>query len=151
MLKDTGSERVGVRIIFERKEVRIMPYGDRTGPMGTGPMSGRGSGFCAGYGMPGYANPAHERGFWQRGAGGFFGPAGGRGRRNWFYATGLPGWVRGLRPRPFGAGLYASGNPEMDKAEELRALKGQADFYESGLAEIKKRITELESIEKSRE
>ena len=34
-----------------------MPRGDQTGPNGTGPMSGRGAGFCAGYDMPGYANP----------------------------------------------------------------------------------------------
>ena len=32
-----------------------MPGGDRTGPMGQGPMTGRGAGYCAGFGMPGYA------------------------------------------------------------------------------------------------
>ena len=31
-----------------------MPAGDRTGPMGMGPMTGRGAGYCAGYGAPGY-------------------------------------------------------------------------------------------------
>jgi len=34
-----------------------MPWGDGTGPMGRGPMTGRGAGFCAGYNVPGYANP----------------------------------------------------------------------------------------------
>jgi len=34
-----------------------MPWGDGTGPMGMGPMTGRAAGFCAGYGVPGYANP----------------------------------------------------------------------------------------------
>ena len=33
-----------------------MPRGDGTGPMGTGPMSGRGMGFCAGFQSPGYMN-----------------------------------------------------------------------------------------------
>ena len=32
-----------------------MPRGDRTGPMGQGPMTGRNLGFCAGYDTPGMA------------------------------------------------------------------------------------------------
>ncbi|MCF7709262.1 MAG: DUF5320 domain-containing protein, partial [Verrucomicrobia bacterium] len=31
-----------------------MPGGDRTGPMGAGPRSGRAAGYCAGFGAPGY-------------------------------------------------------------------------------------------------
>ena len=34
-----------------------MPRGDRTGPTGLGPLTGRGAGFCAGFKVPGYANP----------------------------------------------------------------------------------------------
>jgi hypothetical protein len=34
-----------------------MPLGDRTGPLGLGPRTGRGLGYCAGYGVPGYLNP----------------------------------------------------------------------------------------------
>jgi len=34
-----------------------MPRGDRTGPAGMGPMTGRGAGFCAGFNMPGFMNP----------------------------------------------------------------------------------------------
>ena len=34
-----------------------MPRGDGTGRMGMGPMTGRGAGFCAGFAVPGYANP----------------------------------------------------------------------------------------------
>ena len=33
-----------------------MPRGDGTGPMGMGAMTGRGTGFCAGFKMPGYIN-----------------------------------------------------------------------------------------------
>ncbi len=40
-----------------------MPFGDGTGPMGLGPMTGRGAGFCAGFGGPGFANPIPRRGF----------------------------------------------------------------------------------------
>ena len=67
-----------------------MPGGDRTGPMGAGPMTGRGAGFCAGYDVPGYMNNIPGRGFGGgrgRGLGrGFRG--GGRGWRNQYYATG---------------------------------------------------------------
>ena len=61
----------------------IMPGGDRTGPAGMGPMTGRGAGYCAGYSVPGYANPIAGRGFggygaFGRGRGGGMG----MGRRN---------------------------------------------------------------------
>jgi len=40
-----------------------MPQGDRTGPDGQGPMTGRGRGFCAGSNGPGFASPGFGRGF----------------------------------------------------------------------------------------
>jgi hypothetical protein len=39
-----------------------MPFGDGTGPMGLGPMTGRGAGYCAGFGRPGFTNPLPRRG-----------------------------------------------------------------------------------------
>ncbi len=33
-----------------------MPGGDRTGPLGRGPMTGRGLGYCARYLLPGFLN-----------------------------------------------------------------------------------------------
>ena len=99
-----------------------MPGGDRTGPMGMGAMTGRAAGYCARSGVPGYANPVHERGFgmgfgrgrgaWGRGFGG-----GGRGWRNMFYATGLPGWMRfGGYAAPYGyPAPYQKPDPEMEK------------------------------------
>ena len=39
-----------------------MPFGDGTGPRGMGPMTGRGAGYCAGFGQPGFANPVPGRG-----------------------------------------------------------------------------------------
>ena len=34
-----------------------MPFGDGTGPLGLGPMTGRGAGFCAGFAGPSFAIP----------------------------------------------------------------------------------------------
>jgi hypothetical protein len=34
-----------------------MPRGDRTGPLGLGPRTGRAAGYCGGHGMPGFMNP----------------------------------------------------------------------------------------------
>jgi len=65
------------------KEVINMPFGDGTGPAGLGPMTGRAAGFCAGYPMPGYMNPAAGR-------------AG-------FYGVGAPTVV------PYGTGAYGYG------------------------------------------
>jgi hypothetical protein len=33
-----------------------MPQGDGTGPRGSGSMTGRGMGYCAGYAQPGFAS-----------------------------------------------------------------------------------------------
>ena len=38
-----------------------MPFGDGTGPRGIGPMTGRGTGYCAGSGQPGFTNPTLNR------------------------------------------------------------------------------------------
>lgn len=106
-------------------------------------MTGRGAGYCAGYDMPGYANPAFGRGFGM-------GWGGGRGRgyrwRNWYHATGLPGWARfgagpGWAPAA-GYGPYAP-TPE----QEVEALKGQAQWLSEQLEAINKRLEELEKGE----
>jgi hypothetical protein len=120
-----------------------MPRGDRTGPMGMGAMTGRGAGNCAGYGMPGYANPVPGRGFGMGFGGGGRGAlgrrfgGGGRGWRNMFYATGLPGWMR------FGG--YPALNPELNPEMEKQALKKQAEALQADLDFIKKHLGEIES------
>ena len=43
------------------KEVIDMPFGDKTGPPGMGPMTGRAACFCAGFPLPGYMNFAVNR------------------------------------------------------------------------------------------
>jgi len=113
-----------------------MPRGDGTGPRGQGQMTGRGAGFCAGTGVPGYANPGPGRGFGM-------GIGGGRGRRNCFYATGMPGW---MRSGGYGFGGYAAQNPAMgpDPEIEKQALKAQVDALEAELDFIKKRLSGME-------
>lgn len=39
-----------------------MPRGDRTGPAGQGPRTGRGMGYCAGYSNPGFLAGGFGRG-----------------------------------------------------------------------------------------
>lgn len=122
-----------------------MPGGDGTGPGGMGPMTGRAAGYCAGYPVPGYANPVGGRGL--RG----FGRGGGRGWRNQFYATGLTGWQRAaMGYPPFGAPMsavpYAAPfAPAMTGEQQLDALKGQAEYFKEALDGIRKRIEELEA------
>lgn len=113
-----------------------MPGGDGTGPMGMGPMTGRAAGFCAGYGTPGFASPVPGRGF--RGYGG------GRGRRNWFYATGLTGWQRAGYGYPVPAGAFPAA-PPIVREQEVEALKEQAAYLKDSLDKINIRIAELES------
>jgi len=126
-----------------------MPRGDGTGPAGMGPMTGRAAGFCADYSISGYMNSVGGRGYWGRGRGG------GRGRRNWYYATGLPGWARAPMGYPaWGgpvqsfapqAGTYA---PSMTAEQELDVLRKQAEFIQDELGQINKRIEQLETESK---
>ena len=126
-----------------------MPFGDGTGPEGMGPMTGRAAGFCADYPVPGYMNPVGRRGYWGFGRG----RRGGRGRRNGFYATGLPGWARaGLRHPALGdpANPYIDPPfvPEITPEQELAGLKQQAEYVQNTLDEINKRIEKLQADSK---
>lgn len=115
--------------------------------MGFGPMTGRGAGYCAGFGVPGYANsPGGGRG---RGVGG--GGRGGRGWRHRYYATGLPGWSRagwaaGVWP-PYAAapGLVPPPVAEPSRETTTKMLREQAEYLEEALADVKKRLEDLES------
>ena len=138
---DRGAAQAWVAAVDQeskKKGAWIMPCGDRTGPMGMGPMSGRAAGFCAGYGAPGYMNAGGGRGFgmgFGRGRGAW-GRGSGRGWRNMFYATGMPGWMRPGAP-------YAQ--PQYTPEQELTELKQQAEYFGNALEEIKKQIQELEA------
>jgi len=147
--EDADSDRSEVK---SGKEVTLMPGGDRTGPLGMGPMTGRAAGYCAGYGVPGYMNPWPGRGFWGWGRGfwgrgrGFWGwgRGFGRGWRNWYYATGLTGWQRAALG--WGAPWYGAPPTPEDEREALRA---EAQALERELGEIRRRLDELESSRKA--
>ncbi|NLY71368.1 MAG: DUF5320 domain-containing protein [Clostridiales bacterium] len=98
-----------------------MPRGDGTGPFGLGPMTGRGAGYCAGYGVPGYANPiGFRRGF---------------GR----------GFGRGLGRNPYWGGYYTPYDDiPYEPVDEKKLLKRQAEILEDQLELIKKRLSSIE-------
>lgn len=122
-----------------------MPRGNRTGPAGEGPMTGRGAGFCAGYSTPGFANPIRGRGYgfgFGRGMGyGFRGGRGGGGRRAAPYA-GYYGYEAPIAAAP----AYTPPTQE----QELAVLRDQAEFFDKTLAELRERIAGLE-VEKAKE
>jgi hypothetical protein len=120
-----------------------MPRGDGTGPAGQGPLTGRGAGYCGGYGVPGYANPAPGYGYGM-GWGGAWGH--GRGWRHWYQRTGLPGWARfgygpgwGVPPSVYGP--YAAAP---SKEQEVEFLRAQAEWLTQEVDAIHQRIAELE-------
>lgn len=132
-----------------------MPRGDRTGPVGEGPMTGRGAGFCASFGPPGFANPGVR-------GGRAFGMGRRKGFRHMYHATGLPGWARfgyspgwaGQAPMPFPP-TYQSKEPVQQQAplqyspgydveQEKEILNNQAQYLKKHLEEINKRLQELE-------
>jgi len=100
-----------------------MPGRDRTGPMGAGPRTGRGMGFCSGSQQPDLAD--QTAGF--QGRLGFGRGGAGRGWRHRFYATGIPGWV------------------PPTQEQETADLKAQADLLKTQLDAIQKRLKELEA------
>jgi len=136
-----------------RKSIKggmYMPRGDRTGPLGLGPMTGRGLGYCAGFPVPGYMNPGPGLGLrrggyfrWGRG----FGRGYGRGF-GWFWRR-SPGWA------PYAARYYSAhpwyvpfgypGAVDEDTAlkNETQALKQEIKFLEDRLAEIDESIKSL--------
>ena len=122
-----------------------MPRGDGTGPMGLGPMTGRAAGYCAGYAIPGYMNPVPGRGYFGRGRG-FFGRGGGRGRRNWYYAAGFPGWAGTSMGMPAFEGAYPYA-AEVSPEQEADILKNQADILKRQLDDVQSRISILEKAQ----
>ena len=67
-----------------------MPRGDGTGPMGMGPMTGRGAGYCAGYSVAGFMNPMGGRMGLGLGRGRGFRPYGGGRGQYPGYGMGMP-------------------------------------------------------------
>lgn len=98
-----------------------MPGGDRTGPYGLGPRTGRARGYCAGFQVPGFMNP-------MPGLGWGFGRGGGRGR----------GFRRGCW-------YYPPVNPYPQTEDELTTLEDYKKRLETEKSSIEQEISNLEN------
>jgi hypothetical protein len=115
-----------------------MPGYDGTGPLGQGPRTGGGFGFC-----PPGSGPAYGAGWYGRGAGRGGLPWGGGRGRVWGGGRGW-GWrmMSGGYPSSYwGAPPFAQWTPQ----QELEALQAQAQAMEGDLENIRQRIAQLES------
>ena len=102
-----------------------MPAGDKTGPKGMGPMSGKAAGYCVEQEIPGYASPGNDSGV-GRGQGRGFGR--GRGRR-------FRGGITGI----------SNAAPTATREQELEMLKQQAEYFKKAGEEISARIEKIET------
>jgi len=114
-----------------------MPGGDRTGPQGMGPMTGRRMGYCSGYNSPGYANPGPRR---------FFGRGFGRGFgwRRWGFAP----IERVVPVQPYTP--YQPQQPTKEQEvtmleDDAKAVEAEQKALSQELEAIKKRIEELKN------
>ena len=125
-----------------------MPRGDRTGPGGQGPMTGRAAGYCSGYTTPGYVNPGG------RFLGSGRGLSGGRGRgirhRHWYYGPGQPGWTGYDMDFPVGDMTGMPYQKNLESGDEKEFLSQQADYLRQQLDDIQKRMSELEKGKKTK-
>ena len=121
-----------------------MPAGNRTGPQGMGPRTGRGAGYCAGNDSPGYVNQGFGSGFGRGFGRGMFGRRvfGRRGFRNWHHATGMPGEM------PYGAypGAYPPA-PMMTPEQEQDLLKSQETWLQEQLEAVRGQLNKDQSKE----
>lgn len=110
-----------------------MPAGDKTGPMGQGPMTGRAAGYCVGNSAPGCMNSVGGRGRRRRG----MGQGGGRGM-----GRGMGGG-RGMGIAIESAGGQASFSGDVSQ-DELTALKQETEAMSRQMRLIQQRIQQLE-------
>ena len=104
-------------------EERKMPQGDKTGPQGQGPMTGRRMGLCNGYPMPGFMNMGCRMGF-------------GRGMRM--------GFRRGMRI-PFVSPMPMNQPVELSKEDQKKILQAELKELESEKSEIEKELKDIKS------
>ncbi|MGC9331662.1 MAG: DUF5320 domain-containing protein [Bacteroidales bacterium] len=117
-----------------------MPLGDKSGPNGQGPLTGRRRGFCTGNDQPGYTSDAPGRGM---GRGANFGGGFGRGAGNGFGTGRGMGYGRGFgrgRGYAWNAGYQ---NQPANSQDEAGMLKAESQRLERKLKAIKKRLEAL--------
>ena len=128
-----------------------MPGGNKKGPLGQGPLSGRGAGYCGGSGRPGFAT-AGSRGVGGRGQGrgGEWGRRGWRrGHRNKFWSTGLTEWQREsvaaqASDQPTAPEVDSCNDvPPVDQ-EELAAVRELADRLAQSVQDLEVRLQQDE-------
>ena len=108
-----------------------MARGDKRGPEGKGPMTGRGAGFCTGNSAPGFMNRAPRRGMGRNC----------RGNRRGELGSGMGrGFGRGLN-----GGIYYGSAPA--PVDEREMLKREAEEMKRSLGIISERLRELEKEE----
>lgn len=108
-----------------------MPGGNRKGPVGNGPRTGRAAGFCSGFNSPGFENPS---------------PGQGQGRN---IGSRNP---RRMRRRIFSrnysttpVSMQDEYDSEKSRSDELQYLKNKEKYLVSELSSIQKRIEKIES------
>ncbi len=112
--------------------------GDGTGPLGQGPLTGRGAGYCAGYSTPGYLNRDVGRGgVWRTGVRG-----GGRGNRNFFNTTGLARWQRSADLQ-----TAAPAQPGVSREQRLQQMRTRADILKAQMESLNNQIKAVESAD----
>jgi len=116
-----------------------MPGGDRTGPLGRGPITGRGLGYCSGTNRPGYAiPPRYGRGFGR-----------GRGRG---YGRGFWGRGRGFWGSDYYDPYYSTSDiesyPQRSKEEEKSYLKNLISQLEDEMKMVKEKLQNLTDEQK---
>ena len=107
-----------------------MPRGNRTGPFGMGPRTGRAMGYCSGYDAPGFMNPGPGMGF---GAGRGMRRGMGMGRGFWRFGAAYPPVY----------GAFAA--PQMSEKDEMSILEEEAAFLSRRQQQISERMDELKT------
>ncbi len=111
-----------------------MPYGDRTGPQGQGPMTGRAMGYCAGNNRPGFT----ETGVGFRG--------GGRFRRGFGIRRGFERGF-GFRQRFASVAQETRTIPVIREstADEKAFLQDELKYLKEEMKEIEERLKQLKT------
>jgi hypothetical protein len=95
-------------------------------------MTGWGRGYCS--------EPAHARLGYKIYGG--YGGGRGRGWRNRYWSTGIPGWAHRGRSVPI--------EPELTKQEQMKMLQEDAKYLETELEHVKKEIEKMNKSEQER-
>jgi len=110
-----------------------MPRGDKTGPNGTGPMTGR----AAGYSTPGYMNPRRGYG---RGYGRGWGKGFGRGWGRGWQVYPPPAVIQPTYPN-----VYPPAPQQQTPEQEVAALENYQENLTAEKADIEKEIVAIKS------